>query len=109
MENRFNESNSLGIALGLVLGKPLGIVGFSLWGWGWVLPALPKGMNRTKLVGMGLLAGIGFTMSIFISNLAFSSNPDEIQSSKVAVLMASLVAACFGLDIIEKNHFERFV
>jgi NhaA family Na+:H+ antiporter len=57
---------------------------------------LPEGMNGMKLIGLGLLAGIGFTMSIFISNLAFSSNDDLINSSKVAVLFASLTAAVLG-------------
>ena len=95
--------NSLGIALGLVLGKPVGIVGFSLLAVGLGITTLPKGTSRTALAGMGFLAGIGFTMSIFISNLAFISNPDEIQSSKVAVLLASLVAACFGWILLRRT------
>jgi NhaA family Na+:H+ antiporter len=50
---------------------------------------------------MGLLAGIGFTMSIFISNLAFDSDAELIQSSKVAVLIASLLAALLGWIILK--------
>jgi NhaA family Na+:H+ antiporter len=88
--------NSLGIGLGLMLGKPLGIVGFSLLAIAAGITSLPAGMSRANLAGLGLLAGIGFTMSIFISNLAFIIRPDEIQSSKVAVLLASLVAAVLG-------------
>ena len=61
---------------------------------------LPGEINTRKLVGMGMLAGIGFTMSIFISTLAFSTNPDLIQSSKVAVLVASLLAAVTGWFIL---------
>lgn len=90
------SSNSLGIALGLVLGKPLGVAGFSALGIAFGVAKLPQGMNTTKLIGLGLLAGIGFTMSIFISNLAFSSNDDLINSSKVAVLFASMIAAVLG-------------
>ncbi|MEJ0080647.1 MAG: Na+/H+ antiporter NhaA [Puia sp.] len=53
---------------------------------------------------MGMLAGIGFTMSIFISNLAFDSNPDLILSSKVAVLLASLLAAIIGWVILKSGR-----
>jgi Na+:H+ antiporter, NhaA family len=97
------SSNSLGITLGLLLGKPLGIVSFSLMGIGLGLAKLPQGMNMTKLIGMGLLAGIGFTMSIFISNLAFSGQPEIIQSSKIAVLIASLLAAVLGWLVIKAS------
>jgi NhaA family Na+:H+ antiporter len=90
------SSNSLGIALGLLLGKPLGVAGFSALGIAFGVAKLPEGMNTTKLIGLGLLAGIGFTMSIFISNLAFEGNEDLINSSKVAVLFASLIAAMLG-------------
>ncbi len=97
------SANSLGIGLGLLLGKPLGIVGFSMLAIAFGIVRLPKGMNRMNLVGMGLLAGIGFTMSIFISNLAFSTNPEEIQSSKVAVMLASVIAAVLGGMILKKT------
>lgn len=97
------SSNSLGIALGLLLGKPLGIAGFSALGIILGIAKLPEGMNTVKLIGMGLLAGIGFTMSIFISNLAFSSNDQLIQSSKVAVLIASILAAIIGWFILKAN------
>jgi Na+:H+ antiporter, NhaA family len=97
------SSNSLGICFGLLLGKPLGIAGFSALGIAFGVARLPEGMNTRKLIGMGLLGGIGFTMSIFISNLAFSSNDDLIQSSKVAVLIASVVAALLGWIILKSG------
>jgi NhaA family Na+:H+ antiporter len=97
------SSNSLGISLGLLLGKPLGIVIFSALGVALGITRLPEGMNVTKLAGIGLLAGIGFTMSIFISNLAFSSNGNLIQSSKVAVLIASSLAALLGWIILKSD------
>jgi Na+:H+ antiporter, NhaA family len=97
------SSNSLGISIGLVIGKPLGIAGFSMLGVVFGIARLPEGMNTAKLIGMGLLAGIGFTMSIFISNLAFDSSPDLIQSSKVAVLFASVLAAILGWIILKTD------
>ncbi len=95
--------NSLGISLGLLLGKPLGIAGFSALGIAFGVAKLPEGMNASKLIGMGMLAGIGFTMSIFISNLAFDSHEELIQSSKVAVLIASILAAVFGWIILKAD------
>jgi NhaA family Na+:H+ antiporter len=95
--------NSMGIALGLVLGKPLGIIGFSLLAVAAGIASLPPGMSRRNLLGLGLLAGIGFTMSVFISNLAFIMKPDEIQSSKVAVLLASLIAALLGWISLKRS------
>ena len=65
------SANSLGIELGLLLGKPIGIVGFTLLGISLGIAKLPEEINMRKLVGIGMLAGIGFTMSIFISTLAF--------------------------------------
>jgi NhaA family Na+:H+ antiporter len=98
------SANSLGIELGLLLGKPIGIVGFVLLGVSLGIAKLPAEINKRKLVGIGMLAGIGFTMSIFISNLAFSTNPDLIQSSKVAVLIASLLAAVIGWVILKSGE-----
>ena len=95
------SGNSLGIALGLLLGKPLGITLFSLLGVAMGITKLPTGMDVTKLIGMGLLAGIGFTMSIFISNLAFAGDANLIQSSKIAVLIASILAAILGWIILK--------
>jgi Na+:H+ antiporter, NhaA family len=97
------SSNSMGISLGLLIGKPLGIAGFSALGILAGLAKLPEGMNAKKLIGMGLLAGIGFTMSIFISNLAFNSNDELIQSSKVAVLIASILAAILGWLVLKTS------
>jgi NhaA family Na+:H+ antiporter len=97
------SSNSLGISLGLFLGKPLGITAFSLLGIFIGIAKLPEGMNISKLIGVGLLAGIGFTMSIFISNLAFISNDELIQSSKVAVLISSIMSAIFGWFILKSS------
>jgi NhaA family Na+:H+ antiporter len=93
------SSNSMGIILGLVVGKPIGIILFC-----WVLiksrmSVLPQNVNWTLMWGAGILAGIGFTMSIFISNLAFRDE-QLISYSKVAVLTASLAATLLGLSVL---------
>lgn len=92
--------NSLGIIVGLLAGKPLGIFLFSWllvrFGWG----SLPAGIRWKTLLGAGVLGGIGFTMSIFISNLAFA-DADIIQASKIAVLTASVVACVVGLLLLK--------
>jgi NhaA family Na+:H+ antiporter len=57
---------------------------------------LPSGLNWKHIFGAGMLGGIGFTMSIFITNLAFTGNAEEITASKIAVLLASLCAGIMG-------------
>lgn len=91
----FTNSNSYGIILGLLVGKPLGIFIFSVLGAAVGLCSLPKEIKKTHLIGVGLLAGIGFTMSIFITLLAFNDN-SSIVSSKISVLIASLLAGTLG-------------
>ena len=90
------SSNSLGIMLGLVAGKPFGIVLFSLAAVALGLCRLPLDLAWRHVIGAGLLGGIGFTMSIFITNLAFSGAPDAINASKMAILLASLTAGVAG-------------
>ncbi|HEY8489186.1 MAG TPA: Na+/H+ antiporter NhaA [Thermaerobacter sp.] len=87
---------SAGAFLGLLLGKPIGLVGAS---WlavrlGWA--SLPAGTGWAAMAGIGLLAGIGFTMSLFIAGLAFDGTP-YLDQAKVGVLSASTVAGLTGL------------
>ncbi|HEX5733921.1 MAG TPA: Na+/H+ antiporter NhaA [Blastocatellia bacterium] len=91
-----SEPNSLGIMLGLVVGKPLGItlVSFIVVIMG--LCRLPLDLNWKHVFGAGLLGGIGFTMSIFITNLAFVGQPDVINASKMAILLSSMTAGLIG-------------
>ena len=88
--------NTLGIVLGLVVGKPLGIFLFSWLGIiaGWC--SLPHTLKLKHIFASGILAGIGFTMSIFITLLAFD-DPRLINSSKLAVLAGSIISAVVGL------------
>jgi len=90
------ETNSMGIIAGLVIGKPLGIWLFSYIGVGLGLCALPADLKWKNILGAGMLGGIGFTMSIFITLLAFE-NPEMVNNSKIAILIASVIAGIIGL------------
>lgn len=87
--------NSYGIFLGLVVGKPLGISLFCAVAIGLGVCALPTGISWKKLFGAACLGGIGFTMSIFITTLAFD-DAEHILMSKTTILLASLVAGVIG-------------
>ena len=95
--------NSLGIFAGLFIGKPVGIVLFSVLAVKLGLSQWPSDVSWKHSVGAGFLGGIGFTMSIFITFLAFGS-PDVIQSSKVAILLSSLIAGATGFMILNKGE-----
>ncbi|KLU37620.1 pH-dependent sodium/proton antiporter [Massilia sp. WF1] len=89
-------TNSLGILLGLVAGKPVGIFLFSFAAVALGLCRLPQDLGWRHVLGAGLLGGIGFTMSIFITNLAFAGQAELVNGSKMAILLASLVAGLAG-------------
>lgn len=89
------QSNSLGIIAGLVIGKPLGVWLFSFIGVGVGLCILPTDLKWKNIVGADFLAGIGFTMSIFITLLAFDDTV-IINNSKIAIIIASLIAGIIG-------------
>ncbi|MEK6283961.1 MAG: Na+/H+ antiporter NhaA [Acidobacteriota bacterium] len=90
------SANTLGIMGGLILGKPLGITLSSLAAVAIGVCRLPLDLNWRHIFGAGLLGGIGFTMSIFITNLAFVGNSDLINASKIAILVASSTAGTIG-------------
>ena len=85
----------MGIALGLVVGKPIGIVGaaVSMRALGWA--RFPEGMDLRAMVGLGLLCGIGFTMSLFIASLGYR-DPLNYEAAVLGVLCASVIAAVLG-------------
>ncbi|MBI5714920.1 MAG: Na+/H+ antiporter NhaA [Chloroflexi bacterium] len=101
-------SNGLGIFAGLLVGKPLGIALFSFLaikiGWS----QLPNAVSWKHIIGAGFLGGIGFTMSIFITLLAFG-NPEIAQSSKISILLSSLVAGAVGFLILNRETAESKV
>ncbi len=89
------DTNSIGIMLGLLLGKPLGIMLFAVVGVLLGLSALPKGLKWKNIFGIGVLSGIGFTMSIFITILAYD-DATLINNSKIAIMIASVTAGFLG-------------
>jgi len=93
------EPNSIGIALGLVLGKPIGITLFAVAGKWLRILVLPGGLAWKHIASVSVLAGIGFTMSIFITLLAFQESV-LIQQSKIAVLASSLVTGLLGYAMV---------
>ena len=93
-------SNSLGIFSGLFFGKPLGIALFSFLAVKTGISQLPNEVNWKHIIGAGFLGGIGFTMSIFITLVAFG-NLEIIQSSKISILLSSLMAGTVGFIILK--------
>lgn len=89
------DHSSLGILAGLCIGKPLGIVTASFIAVKLKLTELPKGINWSQLLGIGFLGGIGFTMSIFITLLAFD-DAVIINNAKFTILIASLISGIIG-------------
>lgn len=92
-----------GIVAGLLLGKPLGIVSLTFIAARMGLVHLPTGMGWGDVVGVGLVAGIGFTVSLFIGELAFSGQ-DQLQSAKLGILTASLLAGLLGASLLGWVH-----
>lgn len=93
--------NSIGILAGLCVGKPLGITLFCLLAVKSGISQLPTGVTWKHIIGAGFLGGIGFTMSIFITLLAFD-NAEIVQSSKIAILLSSFLAGMSGYLILNK-------
>ena len=94
------QNYNLGIALGLVIGKPLGIFFFSLLALKLGICALPNHVNLKSILGVGFLGGIGFTMSIFITLLAFE-NETIINNAKFMILLSSLLSGILGYFILK--------
>ena len=99
-------TNTLGIFLGLAAGKPAGIMLFSLLGIKLGISKLPEGIHYRQLLGAGFLGGIGFTMAIFVTILAFG-NTQIAQNSKIAVLLGSIVAGSIGYFILRSQGLEE--
>jgi NhaA family Na+:H+ antiporter len=90
---------SLGIFFGLLIGKPVGIFLFSLLAIRLGIASLSSSINKTMLFGAGILGGIGFTMAMFVDNLAFT-NTQQIDLGKISILIASTTAAVLGFLLL---------
>lgn len=97
---------SLGIILGLVLGKPIGIIVFTWISIRFKFADKPAGTTWSQLFGVGILGGIGFTMSIFVTILAFTDK-EIINDSKFAILISSLLAGLIGYLWLKASFKDR--
>lgn len=93
---------TMGVISGLVLGKLVGIVGATWIGWKLGFGRLPKAASFHHIIGVALLGGIGFTMSIFISELAFAGRPELLVQAKAGVLLASIIAGVAGFIVLSR-------
>jgi len=96
---------TLGVLLGLLLGKPLGVLGFSWLATKTGIASLPDGVGWREMTGAGLLAGIGFTMSLFVGGLAFDGG-GMLESAKLGILAASVISAILGLVVLSRRPPE---
>ena len=98
------HANSIGIMAGLIIGKPIGITLFALLCVKLGIGSLPKDLKWKHILGAGMLGGIGFTMSIFITLLAFKNDGVEVITySKIAILVASFVSGTLGFLWLKLN------
>ncbi len=97
---KLTESVPFGIAAGLVLGKPIGIIAFTALAVAAGIGARPGGASWLQLLGVGALAGIGFTMSLFIGTLAFSGMQVDI---RIGVLAGSVISALVGFILLRSG------
>ncbi len=102
----FQDPVMLGVSLGLFLGKPIGVLGFT-----WIavrarMGSLPAGVGWTQIAGAAALCGVGFTMSLFIGGLAFEL-PAYVAHAKVGILLGSALSAVLGGALLRMGRKER--
>lgn len=102
MNSLFNTNVALGVALGLLVGKVLGVVGFTAVFIKLKIAKVPEGMTIKNLFGLGFLASIGFTMSLFVTSLAFTYKEYQTQA-KIGIFAASIIGGIIGYIILNKN------
>ena len=95
---------AIGVIIGLVIGKPIGVVGTS-----WIIArftraTLPAGIVWRDVAAVGVLAGIGFTVSLLIAELGFALDPARLDSAKAAVLAASLISAALAAIVLRARR-----
>ncbi|MCR6722118.1 MAG: Na+/H+ antiporter NhaA [Chitinophagaceae bacterium] len=97
---------AIGVALGLLVGKVVGVVGVTWLLVRFKVASFPKGMTNRNLFGLGLLAAIGFTMSLFITSLAFS-HPDYMVQAKIGIFVASIIGGISGYLVLKQSPDKR--
>lgn len=107
----FAESGSIsvfaGVLAGLLVGKPLGIVGASLVATMLGLTKKPAGLSWIHITGVGFIAGIGFTISLLISDLSFNGNDNLHNASIIGVFVASIISGLIGLTILSSSGQQK--
>lgn len=98
---------TIGVTLGLLIGKPVGITLVAWIAVKFKLAHLPENTRWREIFGVGILAGIGFTMSMFITNLAYP-DPQFIANAKVGIFIASLLAGILGYIFLSRNRPHHF-
>ncbi len=91
---------AIGIILGLFVGKPVGIIIMCLIACKMGIATLPRGVTWRHIFGAGMLGGIGFTMAIFIANLAYANSVSHLEHAKLAILVASAISAIGGAGLL---------
>lgn len=105
-EKLFSNQVALGVALGLLGGKVIGVVGFTWLCVQLKIAPFPPGMNLRNLFGLSLLASIGFTMSLFITQLAFTQEEHQTQA-KTGIFIASLIGGIAGYIVLNRKNKSR--
>ncbi|MYL98572.1 Na+/H+ antiporter NhaA [Novosphingobium sp. FGD1] len=98
---------TLGVALGLLLGKPVGVMGFSMLAIRLGVADMPAHAGRLQMLGASLLCGIGFTMSLFITLLAFPASPLLQAEAKLGILAGSLVSGLLGYGLLRVSRRDE--
>jgi NhaA family Na+:H+ antiporter len=110
LQHALHSEVTIGIVVGLVVGKFVGIFGASLFAMRTRIGASPQGLGARHVAGVAVLGGIGFTVSLFVSDLAFRGS--NIDDAKIGVLVASLLAGGIGLVVLRvllRGPAPRFV
>lgn len=105
LEQLFSTNIALGVALGLLFGKVIGVVGFTMFMVKVLkLAPYPRGMDMRSLLGVGLLAAIGFTMSLFVTTLAFDpSHTLYMDQAKIGIFSASILGGVLGYFVLNRK------
>ncbi len=105
VDKLFATNIAIGIATGLIGGKVLGITGATYLLVKLKIATLPKGMHLKNIIGLSFLAGIGFTMSLFITSLAFT-NPEYVEQAKIGIFTASILSGIVGYFILKSDKSQ---
>lgn len=96
------NASSIGIILGLLLGKPIGVMLFSWLSTHFGFAKLSQGLHWKMILGVGFLTGIGFTMSLFITSLSFETHFPTLMSARFGILVASIISGLIGFIILKR-------